>query len=91
MRRFLANALVWVGWLVIWYFGILAFILLMGIAKSPRWVGVLSALGLLTGIGMELGGNYLRERGVLWRARRDREMRAEEARRGPFGDPRGEG
>jgi len=91
MRRVVANGLVWVGWLVIWYFGILALILLMGIAKAPRWVGAMSALGLLAGILMVVGGNYLRERGVLWRARREREMRDDELRHGPFGQPRGEG
>lgn len=68
MRRTAANVLAGLGWLMVWYFAILAFILLMGIARSPIWVRVLTAFGLIAGGALVMGSNYLRERGALWRA-----------------------
>jgi hypothetical protein len=90
VRDVTGRILVWLGWMLIWYFAILAFILLMGIAHAPRWVAVFTSSALLAGIALVLGGNYLRERGVVWRSRRERQMREAEHDEGPFGHPRGE-
>jgi hypothetical protein len=90
VRRVLGTIVFGLGWIVVVYFGILAFVLLIGFAHAERWVGATTATALPAGILMVLGGNWLRGRGIIARSRRERELRAEEAARGPFGRPRGE-
>ena len=90
MRRAVGTVLFGIGWLAIIYFGILAFVLLIGFAHAERWVGVVTAIALPVSIAMVVGGNWLRGRGVIRRSMRERTLRAEEAARGPFGQPRGD-
>ena len=90
MRRAVGAILFGVGWVAVVYFGILAFVLLLGFAHGKAWVTVVTSIALPVGIVMVLMGNWLRERGWLWRAARERSIRADQAAQGPFGPPRGE-
>jgi len=90
MRRVVGTVLYGIGWVAIVYFGILAFVLLIGFAHAERWVGVVTGIALPLGIVLVLAGNWFRGRGVIRRSIRERELRAEEAAGGPFGQPRGE-
>jgi hypothetical protein len=90
VRRVVGTLVFGMGWIVVVYFGILAFVLLIGFAHAETWVGVVTAVALPVGVGMVLAGNWIRGRGLISRTRRERTLRAAEASRGPFGRPRGE-
>jgi hypothetical protein len=90
MRRVLGTVLFGLGWVILVYFGTLAFVLLIGFAHAPAAVKVGTAIAFPAGVLLVLSGNWLRERGVMFRSQRERIARHEREERGPFGPPRGE-
>jgi len=93
MRRAIGLLLSTIGWILLVYFGILAFVLLVGLAHPGEGsrVALLTGLALPVGAAFVLTGSTLQRRGPIWRRHRERQYLQRDQRLGPFGRPRGTG